>query len=286
MHPDGICQTTETFFSKTIRFRDINYQLAQNEDKTAIFDGWCDFLNYFDSSIRFQFSFLNLSASLSDFEQKILIPPQHDDFDDIRTEYAGMLKGQLAKGNNGLTKTKYITFGIDSQDVRTAKHRLERIEQDLLNSFKRLGVVAESLDGKARLHLMHSFFHMDSRDRFQFEWSWLPLSGLSTKDYIAPSSFEFKESRSFRMGRKHCSVSFLQILAPELNDRLLADFLSMESSLVVNLHVQSIDQTAAIRTIKRKVTDSRQDENRRAEESGSRRLRHGHHSLGSGHLRR
>jgi hypothetical protein len=255
MHPDGICQITENFFSKTIRFRDINYQLAQNEDKTAIFDGWCDFLNYFDSSIHFQFSFLNLSASLTDFEQQILIPPQNDDFDDIRTEYAGMLKSQLAKGNNGLTKTKYITFGIDSQDVCTAKPRLERIEQDLLNSFKRLGVVADPLDGKARLHLMHSIFHMDSRDRFQFEWNWLPLSGLSTKDYIAPSSFEVKESRSFRMGRKHCAVSFLQILAPELNDRLLADFLSMESSLVVNLHVQSIDQTAAIRTIKRKITD-------------------------------
>ena len=255
MFPDGICQVTESFFSKTIRFRDINYQLAQNEDKTAIFDGWCDFLNYFDSSIRFQFSFLNLSASLSDFEQQILIPQQHDGFDDIRAEYAGMLKGQLAKGNNGLTKTKFVTFGIEAHDVRTAKPRLERIEQDLLNSFKRLGVVAEPLDGKARLHVLHSIFHMDSRDRFHFEWDWLPLSGLSTKDYIAPSSFEFRESRSFRMGRKHGAVSFLQILAPELNDRMLADFLGMESSLLVNLHVQSIDQTAAIRTIKRKITD-------------------------------
>ena len=57
------------------------------------------------------------------------------------------------------------------------------------------------------------------------------------------------------MGRKHCSVSFLQILAPELNDRMLADFLSMDNSLVVTLHIQSIDQTSAIKTIKRKITD-------------------------------
>ena len=34
---------------------------TQNEDKTAIFEGWCDFLNYFDSSIHFQLSFLNLA---------------------------------------------------------------------------------------------------------------------------------------------------------------------------------------------------------------------------------
>ena len=39
----------------------------------------------------------------------------------------------------------------------------------------------------------------------------------------------------FRMGKKYGTVSFLQILAPELNDRLLADFLDMESSLIVSI---------------------------------------------------
>jgi type IV secretory pathway VirB4 component len=255
MHPDGICQATDALYTKTIQFQDINYQLAQNEDKTAIFDGWCDFLNYFDSSIRFQFSFLNLSASIEEFEQSILIPDQNDDFDDIREEYANMLRGQLAKGNNGLSKTKFITFGIEAENLRTAKPRLERIENDLLNSFKRLGVAADPLSGKDRLKLLHSIYHLDGQERFLFDWDWLPLSGLSTKDYIAPSSFDFSERRNFRMGRKHCSVSFLQILAPELNDRMLADFLSMDNSLVVTLHIQSIDQTSAIKTIKRKITD-------------------------------
>ncbi len=255
MHPDGICKATDALYTKTIQFQDINYQLAQNEDKTAIFDGWCDFLNYFDSSIRFQFSFLNLSASIEEFEQSILIPDQNDDFDDIREEYANMLRGQLAKGNNGLSKTKFITFGIEAENLRTAKPRLERIENDLLNSFKCLGVAADPLSGKDRLKLLHSIYHLDGQERLLFDWDWLPLSGLSTKDYIAPSSFDFSESRNFRMGKKNCSVSFLQILAPELNDRMLADFLSMDNSLVVTLHIQSIDQTSAIKTIKRKITD-------------------------------
>ena len=255
MHPDGICQATDALYTKTIQFQDINYQLAQNDDKTAIFDGWCDFLNYFDSSIRFQFSFLNLSASIEEFEQSILIPDQNDDFDDIRAEYANMLRCQLAKGNNGLSKTKFITFGIEAENLRTAKPRLERIENDLLNSFKRLGVAADPLSGKDRLKLLHSIYHLDGQERFLFDWDWLPLSGLSTKDYIAPASFDFSESRNFRMGKKNCSVSFLQILAPELNDRMLADFLSMDNSLVVTLHIQSIDQTSAIKTIKRKITD-------------------------------
>ena len=88
-----------------------------------------------------------------------------------------------------------------------------------------------------------------------FSWDWLAPSGLSVKDFIAPSSFEFKTGNSFGVGSKLGCVSFLQILAPELNDRMLADFLDMESSLIVSMHIQSVDQVKAIKTIKRKITD-------------------------------
>lgn len=271
MWPDGICRVTDTYYTRTIQYQDINYHLAMNEDKTSIFDGWCDFLNYFDPSIRFQFSFLNLSTKAESFEDSIRIPAADDAFNAIRTEYETMLLNQLAKGNNGLTKTKYITFGIEADGIKTAKARLNRIELDILTNFKKLGVRAESLDGRARLELMHRIFHMDSPDRFMFDWNWLPSSGLSTKDFIAPSSFEFRNSRIFSMGKKVGSVSFLQILAPELNDRMLADFLDLESSLIVTMHVQPLDQTEAIRMIKRKITDldkSKIDEQKKAVRAG------------------
>ena len=255
MWPDGICRVSDTHYPTSIQFQDINYQLSQNEDKTAIFEAWCDFLNYFDSSVQFQLSFLNLVASEDTFAQSINIPTQGDDFDNIREEYTGMLQNQLARGNNGLIKTKYLTFGIDADGIKTAKPRLERIETDILNSFKRMGVAAEVLDGKERLQQMHSVFRMDEQLPFQFEWDWLPASGLSTKDFIAPTSFEFKTGKGFSMGKKLGAVSFLQILAPELNDRMLADFLGMESSVIVNLHIQSLDQVKAIKTVKRKITD-------------------------------
>ena len=255
MWPDGICRVSDNHYTKTIQFQDINYQLSQNEDKEAIFEGWCDFLNYFDSSIHFQLSFLNLAASEDSFSRAIHIPLQGDDFDAIREEYTQMLQNQLARGNNGLVKTKYLTFGIDADGLKTARPRLERIETDLINNFKRIGVDAEVLSGMERLGQLHSIFHMDEPKPFQFSWDWLPPSGLSTKDFIAPSSFEFRNGKMFRMGKTYGAVSFVQILAPELNDRMLADFLDMESSLIVNLHIQSLDQVKAIKTVKRKITD-------------------------------
>ena len=255
MFPDGICRVTDTYYTKTIQFQDINYQLSQNEDKTAIFDGWCDFLNYFDASVHFQLTFLNMAANKDTYGTQITIPLRGDEDDAIRTEYTQMLRDQLAKGNNGLIKTKYLTFGIDADGMKTAKPRLERIETDVLNNFKRLGVAAEPLNGTERLRLLHDMLRIDDPAPFRFSWDWLAPSGLSVKDFIAPSSFEFAKGNYFGIGQKRGAVSFLQILAPELNDRMLADFLDMESSLIVTMHVQSVDQVSAIKTIKRKITD-------------------------------
>ena len=254
MYPDGICRVTDKKYSKSIAFEDINYQLAGSDDKTAIFENWCDFLNYFDASVSVQLSFINQGTQREEAEKAIDIPMQDDAFNSIRSEYAGMLKNQLSKGNNGLVKHKYITFSVEADNPAAAKSRLARIETDILNNFKVLGVTARPLNGQERLKVLHGVFHPDG-EPFSFSYDWLAPAGLTTKDFIAPSSFRFGEGRYFRMGRKIGAVSFLEILAPELNDRMLADILDLETGVIVNLHIRSIDQTEAIKTIKRKITD-------------------------------
>jgi len=240
--------------SKCIEFEDINYQLAQPDDKTAIFEALCDMYNSFDASISVQLSLISRHANKDDFKNSITIAPQNDDFDSIRAEYTEMLRTQLERGNNGLIKTKFLTFTVEAKDIRSARARLARIETDTLNHFKVIGAAARVLDGKQRLEVLHGIFHPDG-ERFNFAWEWLPASGLSVKDFIAPSSFRFGDGRMFQMGGKFGAVSFLQIVAPELSDRMLADFMDAENGIIVNLHIQSIDHNEAIKTIKRKITD-------------------------------
>lgn len=255
MAKDGICRVQEKYYSKTIRFYDINYQLAQNEDKNAIFENWCDFLNYFDSTIHFQISFINHHSNMKEFESVIQIQPQNDAFDDVRMEYAQMLRDQLAKGNNGLVRTKYITFGIEAENIREAKPKLERIEADILNNFKVLGVSAYPLNGEERLQILYETFNPEEKVPFQFSYDRILRSGMGTKDFVAPTSFVFKEGKTFQMGNTIGAASYLQILAPELTDKMLAEFLDMNRNLIVNLHIQSIDQMKAIKLVKNKVTD-------------------------------
>ncbi len=255
MARDGICRVRDGYYSKTIQFYDINYQLAQNEDKNAIFENWCDFLNYFDSAVHFQISFINRHSSMNEFESVIQISPREDAFDDVRMEYARMLRDQLAKGNNGLVRTKYITFGIGAASIREAKPKLERIEADVLNNFKVLGVPASPLNGEERLRVMHEIFNQDAKTPFSFDYGKALQAGMGTKDWIAPTSFVFREGKSFQMGSSYGAASYLQVLAPELSDRMLAEFLDMDQDLLVNLHVQPIDQLKAVKMVKSKMTD-------------------------------
>ena len=255
MYSSGICLTEDGQYNKTLRFYDINYQLALNEDKNAIFEGWCSFLNYFDSSIHVQLSFVNQHVDFSDFQRQIGIPDQKDRFNDIRREYAQMLRNQLSKGTNGLAKTKYITFGIEAKSLKEAKPRLERIEADVINSFKVLGVRVEPMSGYDRLKLLHDMMNGDTKEPFRFSYDMIGKTGLTTKDFIAPTSFTFGNGRYFKVGRTIGAASYLQIIAPELSDRLLAEILDMDSDVIVNLHIQSIDQSQAIKMVKGKLRD-------------------------------
>ena len=271
MFQDGICRIGSDYYTKTIQFQDINYQLALQEDKTEIFEEWCAFLNFFDSSVHFELSFMNMATDIEDFRTGIAIPHRNDDFNSVRDEYSTMLFHQMEAGNNGLTKTKFLTFGIHADSIKAAKPRIIHIETDLLNNFKRLGVQARVLNGKERLALMHQQFHMGDKEKFRFDWKYLLGSGLSVKDFIAPSSFAFPNGKKFQMGSLYGAMSFLSIDAFDISDRMLADFLNMESSQIVTMHIQSVDQNEAIKTVKHTITEldrSKIEEQKKAVRAG------------------
>ena len=254
MLKDGICKVREGYYTKTLEYEDINYSVASTEDQAAIFDGWCGFLNYFDSALPFQLSFVN-HRSHGASRYKVNIPPAQDDFDSIRGEFTEMLKRQIARSNNGIVRSKYITFGVVAADLAAARPRLERVESDLMGNFKKLGVSSAPLDGRERLALLHGQMHPGGREPFRFSWDMIPKTGMGTKDFIAPDSFDFRQSRTFRVGQSWGAASYLQILASELSDKLLLELLEMDAEMTITLHIQTVDQIKAIKTIKGKVSD-------------------------------
>ena len=232
MHPDGVCQLPGGLYTKTVEYEDINYSVASTEDQSAIFSGWSAFLNYFDSALPVQLSFINRrSHSTSRYE--VNIPAQQDDFDSIRGEFVGMLKRQIARSNNGIERSKYITFGVPAGGIAEARPRLDRVEADVMGNLHRLGVPSSSLDGRERLALLHGQMHPGRREPFRFSWADISKTGMGTKDFITPNGgFDFRGSRFFRVGGFWGAAE-----------------------LTVTMHIQTVDQLKAIKTIKGKISD-------------------------------
>lgn len=126
-----------------------------------------------------------------------------------------------------------------------------------MGNFKRLGVESSPLDGRERLAVLHSQTHPGpQREPFRFNWKDIVQTGQGTKEAVAPfEGFDFSQSRTFRVGRYWGAASYLQIMASEMSDRLLRDILELDAELTVTLHIQTVDQTKAIKTIKGKVSD-------------------------------
>ena len=268
MLKSGICQSDERHFSKSIVFDDINYQLALEEDRDLIFNQFANFLNSFDPSVGIELSYINQLGRNEEMQSAIQIPDKKDGFDEIRLEFREMLKNQIVKGNNGLRKSKYITFTVEADNMEQAISKLERLEIDILSSLKSMGVRAESLNGEERLKILHDVLNPGKT----FEFSYKDLKKReSTKTYITPDEFNFTPSRYFKFGKFIGATSHFQILASELSDRMLAEFLDIDDNINISFHIRAIEQSEAIKMVKRKNTDidkMRIEENKKAVRAG------------------
>lgn len=276
-YADGIFESAEGYFTRTVAFDDVTYQLLNQEDKEQIFECWCDFHNYFDSTIHFQLSYYNQEVNRDEYAKNFKIPFQKDDYNAVRKEYSDMQLTQLAKGTNDIKRERYLTFGIKADDYKSAKVRLEKISLAVQKNFMRFGCKSRVLDGYARLELLFMIFHPGTKEKFLWNFDIPVKTGLSSKDFIAPSSFEFKfnkkfdASRYFGMGNRIGAVYYVKIMAEDMEDRIIADLLSINAPIMINVHSDVYEQTNALKIAKTELSDIQQmiiKEQRRAFQKG------------------
>lgn len=270
MFKDGICQVTDNFYSKTIQFFDTNYTIADEEEQDSIFEKYCDILNFFDDSVKFQLTFENQNRPINDLVKEVRIPAKNDGFDDIRQEYSDMVESKLSSGTNVQPPRKFITFGVEASSAQVAKTKLMGIQASLVKMFNTLGTDPEPLNGKQRLETMFYSLNPFCNEQFIFDWNSMVKSGMDTKDFIAPSSLKFNK-RDFEIGNAFGAVSCINILAGQLPDDILKSFLELQNLFCVNIHAEPFDQVSALKFIKRKLTNVEQmkiDEQKKATQSG------------------
>ncbi|MFR5243165.1 MAG: VirB4-like conjugal transfer ATPase, CD1110 family, partial [Roseburia sp.] len=271
MFRDGICQVSHRYYTKMVEFYDINYELLEVDDQADILAQYSRLINYFDPSVKFELVLFNRQVNEQALTEQFDIPRQEDDFNDIREEYTEMLKKQAAKGNNGIIKSKYLIFGVESNGYKEAKSRLNNIEKDVIRNLNNIGTTVKGLDGKERLRILHEYFNQDTMKPFRFSFKDVAESGKSVKDYLAPPGFDFRYPNRFKSGNMYGCVSYLDILAPKFTDELIKQLLDIDANLTISMHMQTEDPVKAIKKLKAVISNIQKmkiEEQKKAVRSG------------------
>lgn len=239
MYPDGTCYIEGKKYSQTVEFYDTNYQLATFDEKGSKFSSWCDILNYFDDSIEFQNTYENQIMDKDSMIKYVKINDINDSYNDIRKEYSNIRINNLFGGNNGRSIKKYLTFTTEAKNLREARAKLNTVANEVIQLFADMKVSARKLSGEERLESMYKSLNPFTTQPFIFDWA-LVKKGYDTKDFIAPSSVKFVGKNQFEIGNAYGCVTSINILAGELSDRIIADFLDKTDGLVsLNFHINT-----------------------------------------------
>lgn len=260
-YPDGIFESAEGYYTQTVSFNDITYQLLDDNPKNTLFERWCRVINYFDPEIHFQFNYGNMEVDREEYSKDFIIPPQKDNLNRARKEYSDMLVQQFAQGTNNLQKERYVTYGIQAPDYKTARMKLGKINKQIEKNLKKLGCRSKLLDGYERLELLFRIFHPATTEKFLWNFDMPVNTGLSSKDFIAPSSFSFKSgpdlnaTKYFRFGDRIGAVNYIQVFASDMEDRIIADILNLGSNIWISVHAETLSREKALNLAKNNLND-------------------------------
>ena len=254
MYEEGICQVTDTFFSKIVEFEDINYELLDTERRREVRNKYEDLLNHFGNEMKAEFFYFNRKIPEEVFKRRIEIKDKEDEFSMVRTEYAEMLKNQSAKGTNGIKKSKFLLFGGEFESYEEARGKLNDEEGEVCKLLTSMGAGPKGLNGEEWLTLLYEYFNQPVKKEYKFDFKEVANRGITEKDLIVPKAFDFSEKDEFRSGSNFGRSYVLNLIGPVINDERFSGILLQEGNFSVSTHFYQVSTKEAIKEAKEALT--------------------------------
>ncbi len=270
MFRNGYARTSSHYYSLMIVFNDINYADEDDDVHAGIFDAWCDIINSFDTSISVQLQTAVLKIDIDKLEKEV-VPDNGIDDPEIRKimdVYDDIIREKLREGNNEYVRVKYFIIGCEAKNLKDAMSKLGNPAHkagsaeaggaafSLIDSLNNLSIKCNIVNGVERLKIMHDMLNPYNFEPFNFNYDLISKTGLSSKDFICPTSIKF-DRHGFSIGENDVvgQTFRLDIRGDQIDDNLLRNILKSKSNIICSTHMKAIHNEAAVKMLKRKVTN-------------------------------
>ena len=252
----GIMHLSGGRYSIMMEFTDKNYIQADEYEQKDIWSEWCMLLNSLDIEAKFQMVFFNRKADVTELARKLRMSANEPENEQIVSELNGFQKRILKSGNKGIAKSRYFVITVEEPYYKV-KSRIGEIMTRIQGEFhEKLGVEARMLDGYERLSVLFLMLNPYHGEKFIFNWDAAKNGGISEKEQLTNHAFEFgKKSDRFMIGSRYGCVSYLKLTASQISDRLLCQFLDLDSEITVSFHFEPVPQDKALKSVKTLVSN-------------------------------
>jgi type IV secretory pathway VirB4 component len=257
---NGIIETYPGTFTKSYKLDDVNFNIAPDEEQMSIFNAFMDLLNSFNEKTRWQFTIFNHEIDKKKTIEDIRIAPQRDGLNKYRQEMNTVLLNNLKKGNNSIKQEKYLTVAVDDNNAEHAATVLRRTDAEISKKIKRISRTdTKPMTSQERMKLLYSIYNQDSDYRLatgildgkeEFNLDYIERIGLSVKDVIGPTSFNFAPGTSFMMGDMYAQALFLEKVPTYLSTSFLADLSDIQCNMLISTTSEAINQERAVKLVK------------------------------------
>ena len=255
MSPDGVCMVKEGYYTLMIELADANYKIRDRNERLAMLDQYAQILNSFDPSINFQVFLFSRHSDRRELAEKFNVPLRGDGHDFLREEYTGLLKSLCEKSTSGITKGRYMIIGMEAENLKQARYRLEERAKEVMGDFEEMGSSTRILNGTERLKLLYEFFNQDKPEGFDFSYEAMRESGDSVKDYIAPKKMDFSKAGMLKADKEYVSTRYVDLDCAKLNETLMESLSEIDECFSVSIHMQTIEPEKAMKITRRSLTD-------------------------------
>ena len=241
---DGIFLVGKNKYAKTYRFTDINFEVASEEDKKAMFLEYTNILNFFDCGATTKLTVIIRRLNKEELKEAVFIPKQNDRLDKYREEVNDMLMEKTV-GANGMIRELYVTISVYRKNVEDARNYFLRTGNGLISHFSNLGSKCEELDAQEKLHVLYSFYRAGEESHFCFDLKTSAKLGHSFKDHICPDTMEF-EKDYFKVGERYGRVLYLKDYASYISDEMVSEFADINQNMMISIDIIPIPTDEAV----------------------------------------
>lgn len=249
IYEDGIFELGKNKYSKSFRFTDVNYAVAGQEDKEAMFLDYSSILNLLDNASNPKLTIINRKLNKVDFDSKMKLDVGNDNLTKYRKEYNKILANNSID-SNGIIQEKILTVTIDKKNINEARSYFSRTSTEIGNGFTKLNSKFDELDINERLRIFYDFFRVGEEDLYKFDIKECMRKGHSFKDYICPDTFEFK-SDYFKMGNRYGRVLYLKEYASFIRDNIISELTELNKNMMLSIDIKPVPMEVAIKKAER-----------------------------------